>query len=84
MELVVNRELARARTKRVVFMDGDVPTIMGALEPDEAAPVCTDGMFGCNGRNVAFASLVRVTPRAVFYKEPMVPRSYGSMDPRQR
>lgn len=71
-------------SKRVVFMDRGVPTIVGVLEPDETVPVATDGPFEVNGRTVQFASLVRVTPRAVFFKEPMVPRSYGSMHPSQR
>lgn len=59
--------------KRVVFVHPDgLHQICGV---SDALPVTIEG-FQALGRPVAFASLVRVTPRAAFYKEPTTPASY--------
>lgn len=76
--------------KRIVFQhpdglhqilgatDGDLPTVLQFQAPD-GSPV----PFETRGRVVPFASLVRVTHRAAFYKEPLVPASY-TFDARQK
>lgn len=70
-------------SKRIVFVhpdglhqivgatDGELPVTLQFVGPD-GQPV----PFQARGRVVPFASLVRVTPRAAFYKEPLVPSSY--------
>lgn len=60
--------------KRIIFEghpDG-VPTICGAHEGE--LPVCI-GPFVVRGHTVPFASLVKVTERMAFYREPLVPSS---------
>lgn len=70
--------------KRVVFMDGDMPTICGVIEYGPTMDTTVTEAELRPGRMIKFASLVRVTTRAVYFKEPMVPKSYGSMHPGQR
>jgi hypothetical protein len=66
--------------KRVVFIHPDgVHEICGVVDQ---YPI-TLGPFPTRGRLVAFASVIRVTARAVFYKEPMIPASY-TFDAAQR
>lgn len=48
---------------------------MGTLDDFPRPPVTAEN-FTAQGRLVPFASLVRVTTRAAFYKEPMVPAGY--------
>ena len=40
--------------------------------------------FEAMGRVVEFASLIKMTTRAAFYREVIKPMSFGSFDPRQR
>jgi hypothetical protein len=63
-------------TKRIVFQHPDgIMQIMGTWGDDAPLPVTAEN-FVARGRNVQFASLVRATPRAAYYKEPMMPASY--------
>lgn len=65
--------------KRIVFVHTDgLCQIMGVERPDQLPVVLNFGPA------MPFASLVKVTPRAAFYKAPMVPQSYGSFHPEQR
>jgi hypothetical protein len=70
--------------KRIVFEDREtgINHIVGVWTEADGPHAVTAGPGELNGRIVPFVSLVRVTPRALFYREPLVPRSYGSMDPR--
>lgn len=64
--------------KRVVFLDAHGPAqILGLWDESiKALPVVTPRAFiASTGREVPFASLVKVTPRAAFYKEPILPAS---------
>jgi hypothetical protein len=74
--------------KRLVFIHADgLHQILGATKGELPEAIHADDGSPIEmlpGRNVAFASLVRVTTRAAFYKEPMTPRSYGSFDARQQ
>jgi hypothetical protein len=68
-------------TKRVVFLHPDgIPQILGEWSPD--LPITAEN-FTLRGRLIEFASLVKVTQRAVFFREPMLPASY-SFDAAQR
>lgn len=70
--------------KRMVFEDQVLGTfVLGGEEMSDKLPI-TAGPFECAGRVVPMISLVRVTRRCAFYREPMVPKSYGSMNPEQR
>lgn len=63
-------------TKRIVFIHPDgMRQIMGTDEGFDTLPIVAEN-FEVRGRIVPFASLVRVTTRAAYYKEPMVPASY--------
>jgi hypothetical protein len=68
-------------TKRVVFLHPDgIPQILGEWSPD--LPITAEN-FTLRGRPIAFASVVKVTQRAVFFREPMIPASY-TFDAAQR
>lgn len=70
--------------KRMVFEDTARGVfVLGGDEMSDKLPV-TAGPFDCDGRVVPLISLVKVTRRCAFYREPMVPKSYGSMNPEQR
>lgn len=58
--------------KRVVFQptQGGVAQIVGALDEGAKPPVGL-GPFETQGRIVEFASLIKVTPRYVLYREVM-------------
>lgn len=59
--------------KRIVFIHPDgLMQIMGTDDGMPSLPVTAEG-FAVQGRTVPFASLVRVTSRAAYYKEPLVP-----------
>jgi hypothetical protein len=63
--------------KRIVFVHPNgLHQIIGTDAPFPALPVTAEG-FHALGREVAFASLVKVTTRAAFYKEPLIPASAG-------
>lgn len=63
--------------KRVVLIHPDgMRQICGVVEETTELPITVEG-FSALGRDVPFASLVRVTARAAYYKEPMVPSSYS-------
>lgn len=69
--------------KRIVFLHPNgIAQIMGTDEGFPELPV-TAGEFVAMGRLVPFASLVRVTERVAYYREPLVPGSYN-FDPRQQ
>lgn len=62
-------------TKRVVFLHPDgIAQIVGVWSAD--TPQTAEG-FTLRGRLIPFASLVKVTQRAVFFREPMLPASYS-------
>lgn len=68
--------------KRVVFEHPDgLAQILGYVPDGGTVPIVIplQGMpaMELRGRVVAFASLVRMTPRAAFYREPMIPASYS-------
>ena len=70
-------------TKRILFLRQDgIYQIMGTDAKFPTLPVTAEG-FEAGGRLIPFASLYRVTSRAAFYKEPMVPSNY-TFDPRQK
>jgi hypothetical protein len=70
--------------KRIVFHHPDgMMQIMGWWGDDAPLPITAEN-FVARGRKVPFASLVRTTPRAAYYKEPMTPQSYSSFDARQQ
>lgn len=56
---------------------------MGTDEGFDPLPVTAEG-FTTRGRVVPFASLFKVTTRAAFYKEPMVPASSKTFHAEQR
>jgi hypothetical protein len=63
-------------TKRIVFVDADgLHIIMGTDAEFPTLPITAQN-FVVRGRTVPFASLYRVTTRAAFYREPIVPASY--------
>lgn len=63
-------------SKRAVFVHpSGLCQIMGTLDDFPRPPVTAEG-FTVQGRLVPFASLYRMTPRAAFYKEPIVPAGY--------
>ncbi len=63
-------------TKRIVFVDHDgLHIIMGTDAEFPTLPVTAQN-FEVRGRRVAFASLYKVTTRAAYYREPIVPASY--------
>ena len=66
--------------KRLVFLNGDQPPRIFGVCAADALPVT----IALDSLGVPFASLVRSTPRAAYYRAPMVPQSYGSMHPSQR
>ena len=62
-------------TKRLVFLHPDgIAQILGEWSPD--MPHTAEG-FTLRGRLIPFASLVKVTGRAVYFREPMIPASYS-------
>jgi hypothetical protein len=63
--------------KRIVFLDRerDYAVIVGH-DGDLASLPVTVQNFEVRGRVVPFASLVKVTTRAAYYSEPLVPASY--------
>lgn len=68
--------------KRIVFEHPDgLAQIIGHVPDGGTVPIVIPlpGMPAMSlcGRVVAFASLVRMTSRAAFYREPMVPASYS-------
>lgn len=64
-----------AREKRIVFTDRDGQAhILGTDAKLASLPVTAED-FPLRDRVVPFASLVRVTPRAAYYVEPMAPAS---------
>jgi len=63
--------------KRVVFLHtqgshAGLHQIIGTVE-DTAYPPCLEGPFQVGSRQVAFASLIRITPHTVLYREVMKP-----------
>lgn len=69
--------------KRVVFVNPNgIHQILG-VSPERPI-VATSQPFVSLGRTVPFASLVRVTPRMVLYKEPMLPGARPSFHEAQR
>lgn len=74
-------------TRRVVFIRPDgVRQICGTQDqlPGAALPITAEN-FTSLGETVPFASLVKVTHRAAYYKPPMLPpQSYGSFHEAQR
>ncbi len=70
--------------KRIVFIHPDgLFQIMGTDDGMAKLPVVAEE-FEAGGRLVEFASLVRVTPRAAYYKEPMEPGVSYTFDERQK
>ena len=64
--------------KRVVLVHPDgVRQILGVVEGELSV---TAGPLQERGRDIPFVSLVRVTTRAAYYKEPLVPASYTFHD----
>lgn len=62
--------------KRVVFVHPDgLHQILGTTAGFERLPVTAEN-FQTRGRVVPFASLVRVTSRAAYYREPIIPGPY--------
>ena len=84
----VEMRIAMPIGKRIVYVGPAGTAIIGWCPPDQELPVTLpledQQAFEILGRTVTFISLVRVTERAAYYKEPMVPRSYMSMHPAQR
>lgn len=71
-------------SKRVVFVHpSGLHQIIG-LAPDDNLPVVLDGPIPVGDRVIPFASLVRVTRGAAYYKEPLTcsARTF-TKDPRQ-
>ena len=69
---------------RIVFVHPDgLHQIMGTDEGMATLPVTAEG-FVVLGRAVPFASLYRVTPRIAYYKEPMMPSTHSTFNPRQQ
>lgn len=64
-------------SKRIVFVHpSGLHEIVGTTDTLPELPIVAQG-FTLQGREVPFASLFRVSHRAAFYKEPMVPASYS-------
>ncbi len=71
-------------TKRIVFVDQDgLHIIMGTDAEFPTLPVTAQN-FEVRGRRVPFASLYKVTTRAAFYKEPLVPGATHSFHEAQQ
>lgn len=61
--------------KRIVFRHPDgIYQIVGVVAGDDLA--VTSERIELRGRVIPFASLYKVTTRAAYYKEPLVPSSY--------
>ncbi len=72
--------------KRIVFIHDDgIHQIIGHCDGELPVTLAGDGaVIETRGRQIPFASLVKVTARAAWYRAPVVPQSYGSFHKEQR
>lgn len=72
-------------SKRAVFVHSDgLHQIIGLVNQDIPVTLAGEGtVIQLRDRVIPFASLIKVTERVAFYKEPMIPASY-TFDKRQQ